>query len=107
MLAIGTKRWQVVVMVALESFFISVLSVIVGNAIGMSVIKHFEKAGIDLSSFAQGLEQWQMGHILYPTIGWGSVAGMSLTTFLIAVIFSLYPAFRASRFKPVEAIQKI
>lgn len=107
MLAIGTRRFQVVVMVALESFFLAVISVIVGNAIGIGLVRYWGATGMDLSSFAEGLAMYGMGRVLYLSIGVDSVIQMSVITFVIAVLFSLYPAIRASRFKPIEAIQRL
>ena len=107
MLAIGTRRWQIVVMVALESFFLAVVSVIFGDILGIAVVKYFEHNGLDLSSFAQGMELMGIDKILYPSVSFGAVVTMSISTFAIAVFFSLYPAVRASRFKPIEAIQKL
>ena len=107
MLAIGTKKWQVVVMVVLESFFLAVVSVAFGNALGIGLIKYFERNGLDLSSWAEGMAMYGIGKIIYPSISLDSVITMSITTFVVAVVFSLYPATRAARFKPIEAIQKL
>jgi putative ABC transport system permease protein len=107
MLAIGTKRWQVVVMVALESFFLAIVSVIVGNVLGVSLVNYFKVNGLDLSAWAAAMEMYGIGKIVYPSVGVHAVITMSIYTFLIAIIFSLYPAVRASRFKPIEAIQKL
>jgi ABC-type lipoprotein release transport system permease subunit len=107
MLAIGTKKWQIVAMVTIESFFLAVVSVIVGNILGISLIKYFEKNGLDLSFWSEGMEMWGIGKIIYPSVTFSAVVIMSITTFVIAVLFSLYPAIRAARFNPIEAIQKL
>jgi len=107
MLAIGTRRWQIVAMVALESFFLALVSLVAGNIIGISCVKYFEKNGLDMSGFSAGLELFGIEKVIYPSITLEAIVSMSITTFLIAVFFSLYPAVRASRFKPIEAIQKL
>ena len=107
MLAIGTKRWQVVTMIVWESFFLALCSLIVGNLAGVGVVHYFGNIGLDLSGFAQGMELYGTDRILYPSIGLNSIFIMSFWTFVISLFFSLYPAVRASRFKPIEAIQRL
>ena len=107
MLAIGTRRWQIVAIVAMESFFIAVVAMFVGNAISLTAVAYFEQAGINLASFSEGLELYGMGHTIYPRIALESALNMSIWTFIIAIVFSLYPAIRASRFRPVEALRRI
>ena len=107
MLAIGTKRWQVVTMIVWESFFLALCSLIVGNLAGIGLVHYFGSAGLDLSGFAAGMEMYGTDRILYPSIGFDSIMTMSTWTFIISLIFSLYPAIRASRFKPIEAIQRL
>lgn len=104
MLAIGTRRWQIIAMIGLESFFIAIVSVIVGGAIGTLTVKYFQHNGMNLAAFAEGLDYFGLGHVLYPSLNAMDVFVMSLWTFIIAVLFSLYPAIRACRFRPVDAI---
>jgi ABC-type lipoprotein release transport system permease subunit len=107
MLAIGARRAEIVAMVVLESLFLAVIALLIGNAVGLGLVWHFGRAGLDLSAWSKAMEMYGGAGILYLRVGADAVGRVSLATFAIAIVFSLYPAVRASRFKPIEAIQRL
>ena len=64
------------------------------------------KGGIDLSMFAEGLEMVGMSPVMYPALVAGDVAAANVIVVVLWVLASLYPAWRASRYVPVEAITR-
>ena len=64
------------------------------------------KDGIDLSAFAEGLELVGISPVIYPALAAGDVITANLLVVVLGIAASLYPAWRASRHVPVEAITR-
>jgi len=107
LMAVGMYRRRIFSMIALESFFLSFTGGIIGVLIGWSGVQYFHIHGINLSSLSAGLSAYGIPSILYPYIR--SSAYVSLTIMMVAtsIIAALYPAIKAVRLKPVEAIRTI
>lgn len=103
--AVGMRPGAVVVQVVLESSLIMMAGVAVGLALGCLVIWWLAD-GIDLSQWAAGMELAGMRSVLVPRLLVGDlvlVAGLSLA---LGVLASLYPAWRAVKVKPLEALRR-
>ena len=105
MLAIGLNRWRLIGMILLESLLIAILSVFVGAASGWGLVAWWGARGIDLSSMAEGLAYMGVSRIIYPSLRSADLIGASAAALAVALVFALYPAWRASRLAPVEAIR--
>lgn len=107
LLAIGMYRRRLFSMIVLESLSLSFTGGIVGVLVGWAVTQYFQAQGINLSTFSEGLSSYGIPSMLYPAIRtslYGVLAVMMVAT---SVIAALYPAFKAIRLKPVEAIRSI
>lgn len=62
--------------------------------------------GIDFSAFAAGAEMWGMSKVIYPTLNAWDIASAVIIIFVLGTLASLYPAFRAARKVPVDAITR-
>ncbi|HKQ30379.1 MAG TPA: hypothetical protein VJS66_03745, partial [Burkholderiales bacterium] len=60
----------------------------------------------DLSAFAQGLEMVGVSPVLYPLVTTGDIIAANTLVFVLGILASLYPAWRAARYVPVEAITR-
>ncbi len=102
--ALGMKPWWIVRQVLTESFYLLVLGMIVGTGLGALSILALSGTGIDLSSVAAGAEFAGMSRMSYPVIQSKDVITANLVVFILGIIVSLYPAIKAARFTPVEAM---
>jgi len=64
------------------------------------------RGGIDFSAYAAGAEMWGMGKVIYPALGPRDVASAVAVVMVLGTLASLYPALRAARRVPVEAITR-
>jgi ABC-type lipoprotein release transport system permease subunit len=104
MKALGMKPWWILREVLVESFLLLICGLIVGNVLGFLSIYALSGSGIDLSALAAGAEYAGMSRIIYPAIAAKDVMVANLTVLLLGLLVSLYPAIKASRFTPVEAL---
>jgi ABC-type lipoprotein release transport system permease subunit len=104
MKALGMKPWRILQEVLTESFLLLICGLIVGNTLGFLSIYALSGSGIDLSALAAGAEYAGMSRIIYPVITVKDVLVANFTVLLLGLLVSLYPAIKASRFTPVEAL---
>ncbi|MBN2124704.1 MAG: ABC transporter permease [Deltaproteobacteria bacterium] len=102
--ALGMKPRWIVRGVLTESFFLLLLGVGVGNLISIATVAAFSSTGIDLSSLAAGAEYAGMSRIIYPALSIRDLGAANVVVFVLGLLVSSYPAVKAARFTPVEAM---
>ena len=103
--AVGMRPRSVVAQVVFESSLLMLIGVVVGIAFGLAGVLALGD-GLDLSLWSDGVESFGMRTLLRPVPLVDDVlliAGLSLG---LGVIASLYPAWRAIKVKPLEALRR-
>jgi len=90
--------------VIIESCFLLILGMVIGNSLGFLSVFALSGSGIDLSSLAKGLEFAGMSRVIYPTIYSKDIIMANLVVFILGLLVSLYPATKAAKFTPIEAM---
>ncbi|NLH49591.1 MAG: ABC transporter permease [Myxococcales bacterium] len=107
MLALGVRRRTVVGVIVLEALFLALLGCGLGNGIGLLVVGYYEQHGIDLTSFVEGMSYMGMRGVLNPSLTASDLFIASLATLSVAVLVALYPAWKASRLRPTQALRQV
>jgi ABC-type antimicrobial peptide transport system permease subunit len=102
--ALGMKPRGIVQGVLAESFFLLLLGTAAGNALGILSVALLSENGIDLSAMAAGLEYVGMPRVVYPVLQGADFLLANVVVFVLGIAVSLYPAVKAARFTPVEAL---
>ena len=107
LLSVGMNKSRVFGMIVLETIFLAISSMPIGILLGFITIQILSKTGIDLSIVGEGLNSFGMSTMVYPVLE-GRVYGiMGVMVVITATLSSLYPAWKALRLNPVEAIRKV
>jgi ABC-type lipoprotein release transport system permease subunit len=103
--AIGMNKKKVFSMIMLESVFLSLIGGIAGMFVGWGTILLTAKNGINFTQYAEGMEAFGYSAHVYPEIGAGFFIMVTILVFLTGVASSIYPALKALKLNPVEAIR--
>jgi ABC-type lipoprotein release transport system permease subunit len=103
--ALGMRPRLILRQVLAESSILLALGVLAGALLAAATLALL-RGGIDLSAFAEGAEMWGMSKVIYPTLGAGDVVSAIVFIVVLGALASLYPALRAARKVPVEAITR-
>ena len=105
LMAIGMNRVRVFTMIMLETIFLSLTGGVIGMALAALLVNYFGNAGINLKAFAQGFEAMGYNPMLYPQIGTAFYFSITVLIILTAIVASIYPAIKALRMNPAEALR--
>ena len=79
---------------------------ILGNTLAWASVVLLQD-GIDISAVAQGMEMFGASSILYPELTLDDMILANVVVLVLGFVASLSPAWRASRYEPIEAITKV
>lgn len=102
--SVGMQDWQVMVQVLIESTVLMVIGIIAGLLLGYLIYLTYED-GIDFSAFAQGMEMTGMRPVFKPSMEWQDISIIIQLSVVLGILASLYPARRAMKLTPLEAIR--
>ncbi|MCB0609849.1 MAG: ABC transporter permease, partial [Lewinella sp.] len=94
-------------MIVLETIMLALVALLPGLLIGWLTVSYFNRTGIDLSAFSAGMQQFGMSSVVYTDLHPEIYLQLAGAVGLTAVIGALYPAVKAVRLKPVEAMRKV
>lgn len=104
LMAVGMHRFKVFLMIILESVFLSLSGGILGIVIGYAVIKYFEDTPIVLDMF-KGFEHYGYSSEVYTNLPFEMLFTIAGLVFIIGIISAIYPAWKAIRLDPADAIR--
>ena len=107
LMAIGMNKPRVFFMILLESVMLTCAGIPAGILFTIITVGSLSRHGIDLSAFSQALSQFGFSSIIYPELKQSMFLPIILMTAFTAVLSAIYPAIKALKFKPAEAIYKI
>lgn len=108
MMALGTPGLGVIGTVLWEAFFLGLASSLLGIFVAAVLITYHSKFGFDLRPLVgQNLSvgSFQLNLTIYPVINWIGAIKATFFTWIVVIVATIYPAYRASRLRPAEAIR--
>ncbi len=97
MRSIGAKRKDILLIFLFQGIIIGIIGATVGTA-----------AGVGYTAYAKETKMsWNNSLPLEVSYNWEKIIQTALTSFGLAVIASIYPAYRATKLLPVEAMRTV
>ena len=107
LMAIGMTKRRVFVMIMLETIFLALVGAVIGEILSMALINYYNKSGIDLSFVGEGMESVGYAAITYPMLEGFRYVQITILVIVTGVAASIYPAWKALRLHPAEAIRSL
>ncbi|MCF8295062.1 MAG: FtsX-like permease family protein [Bacteroidales bacterium] len=105
LLSIGMTRLKIYMMVMLETILLSLTGGLAGIIISHFIISYYSNAGINLDFAKEGFNAIGYSSFIYPTIDWLSYVQVTFMVIITGILSALYPAWRAIRLNPSEALR--
>jgi len=105
MRALGMRPSAIVYQILVESLMLLGLGLLAGNVLALATIIWLAD-GIDVSGVAKGMEMMGASSMMYPVMEWPDLVLANLVVIVLGIITSLLPAWRATQYRPVEALGK-
>ncbi len=107
MVALGINRVKLFTLVLLETIFLTLSGTPIGILAGWLVTGYFNKYGLNLSGMGREMmSSFGFGTIIYPEFPVDKLAGVLFIVAGTAIVSCLFPAMKAIRMLPVEALRR-
>lgn len=107
LMAIGMSKVRVFFMIIVETLYLSAVGAPIGLFLGYLIISYLERNGVDLTNYSEGLEAFGYSSTLYPYLETEVYWIVTISVIVTAILGALYPAWKAIKLNPVEALHKI
>lgn len=105
LMAIGMNRRRVFTMIMLETVFLTAVGALAGILLGWAVTGAFGRTGIHMAGWGEGFEAIGFAATVYPIVTPGFIAFTAAMVIITAILSSLWPARKALKLVPVEALR--
>jgi putative ABC transport system permease protein len=105
LMAIGMNKRRVFGMIMTESVFLTLTGAVVGMVFSGIIVAILSRTGINFEMWSEGFEAMGLASVVYPFVTWHNYIGITILVILTGIISSIWPARKALRLKPVEALR--
>ncbi len=105
LMAIGMNKKKVFGMIMIESIFLSLTGAMAGMIFSGILIVILGKTGINFGMWAEGFEALGYASVVYPKVTADTFAGITLLVIFTGIIASIWPARKALKLNPADAIR--
>lgn len=107
MTALGMNRIRLFMVILLETLMLTLLGAPVGLLPAWALTAYYNKTGLNLSVLGKEmLSSFGYSTIVYPEFPWSRLVAVLILVIGTALLSCLFPAVKALRLRPVEALQR-
>lgn len=107
LMAIGMSKIRIFLMIMTETILLTCTGLPIGLGLAWLSIYLSAYYGIDLSAVGQGFASAGFGSFVRPSLSANEYIYITLMVFIAAILSAIYPAWKALKLRPAEAIRKI
>lgn len=107
LMAVGMNKLRVFLMIVTETILLGMIGAPIGLGLGALTISSLGHTGMDLSMWSKGMQEFGISEMVYPALDPALYGQLVFAVLITAVIGSIYPALKAIRLRPVDAIHKV
>ncbi|HUI30241.1 MAG TPA: ABC transporter permease [Candidatus Acidoferrales bacterium] len=104
-MAIGMSNRRIFAMILTEAAFLGIVGTAVGLVASFAIFIPLSYSGWNLAMFSESLRSLGVGTTIYPILTASSLVNAIVIIPIATIIGAVYPATRAIRLRPVEAIR--
>ena len=105
LMAVGMKKARVFSMIVMESAMVSLIGGAVGLILSFAMVRILNIYGIRVPG-GEGLEDFGYASVIYPEIDTVFYFQSGMVVIIFAILASIYPAWKAIRLQPAEAVRQ-
>jgi ABC-type lipoprotein release transport system permease subunit len=105
LMAIGMNHKRIFKMIMLETIFLTMVGAAAGMLSGWAIIEVLGKTGIHFAGWGEGFEAIGFAARVYPVVTLEFFVFTTIMVIVTAIISSIWPARKALKLKPVEALK--
>ena len=107
MKSIGTRPSWIFSLIMIEACFLGAVGLAAGAAAGIAATGLLAHTGIDFSFYVESMRTWGTGSVIYPAVKALDMVMAGVIVLATTIIAALYPALKAARIRPLEALHYI
>lgn len=107
LMAVGMNKVRIYFMIVIETVLLSLVGGPLGIVIALLTMKGLNQTGIDLSDYSEGLREFGYSSILYPVVDSSIYLIVTIGVVITAILGALYPAYKAIKLNPIEALHTV
>jgi len=106
LMAVGLNRKKIFAMIMFETSYLTLLGASGGMLLGIITMNLTKRSGIDLAAVGgDSLNEFGFSSLVYPHLDASFFIMLSVLVVITAFLTSIYPALKALRLKPAEAVR--
>ncbi len=106
-MALGNRSLSIALQLMCETLLIAVGGITLGLLLGIGLVGLSAETGIDLSLMLGDTGRFYVDPVIYPQLNLQRLSGALAAVFFMTLLAGLYPAWRASRLSPAEALRHV